>query len=166
MTTNELWTIGIALYGAVVSTFVLGWDAYKWLASGARLKLYASTNMKIIGGFDEDDKTYISLRAYNIGDRPTTITNMGGMYYESWWAAYIFRRKPKDAFIVTSPSQAQPLPYRFEVGSQWMGLLDQSPDLIEMTRTGYLFLTLYTAQVGPGHRTRVHYRKTLSEASR
>lgn len=62
MTTVELWTIGIAAYAAIVSTFVLGWDAYKWLASGAKIDMSASLNMKIIGSIEPDDKTYVSVR--------------------------------------------------------------------------------------------------------
>ena len=159
MTTNELWTIGIAAYAAVVSTFVLGWDAYKWLASGARVDVSASLNMQMIGGAEPDPKTYVSVTAYNVGDRPTTITNLGGMYYDSWWRAYITKRKPKTAFIVSSPSQAQRIPYRFDVGDQWMGFVIQTDDIPKMAEDGYLFFVLYTAQSGRGHRVRVKSKK-------
>ncbi|EUJ09655.1 hypothetical protein Meth11DRAFT_0454 [Methylophilaceae bacterium 11] len=155
MTTAELWTIGIAAYAAVVSTFVFGWDAYKWLASGAKIDVSASLNMKVIGGIEPDEKTYVSVTAYNVGDRPTTITNLGGMYFESWWRAYVTKRKPKTAFIISQPSQGQRIPYRFEVGDQWMGLADQTDDVLEMANEGYLFFILYTTQSGRGHRVRV-----------
>lgn len=159
MTTSELWTIGIAAYAAVVSTFVFGWDAYKWLASGARVYVSASLNMKLVGGATRDPKAYVSVTAYNVGDRPTTITNLGGMYFDSWWHAYITKRKPKMAFIVSSPSQAQRIPYRFDVGDQWMGLVDQTDDILKMAKDGYLFFIIYTAQSGRGHRVRVKSRK-------
>lgn len=112
MTTSDLWTIGIAAYAAVVSTFVLGWDAYKWLASGAKVDMSASLNMKMFGGFEPDPKTYVSVTAYNVGDRPTTITNLGGMYFDSWWRAYVTKRKPKMAFIINQPAHTQRIPYR------------------------------------------------------
>src|SRR5258706_14284729 len=108
---NELWTLGIAAYAAVVSTFVLGWDAYKWLVSGPKIDVSASPNMKMFGGSVPEPKTYVSVTAYNVGDRPTTITNLGGMYFDSWWRAYITRRKPSKAFIINQPSQAQRIPY-------------------------------------------------------
>lgn len=152
---NELLTLGIAAYAAIISTFVLGWDAYKWLASGPKVTLSASTSMKIFGGHAPDPKTYISITAMNVGDQPTTITNLGGMYFDSWWRAYIMRRKPKEAFMVTEPSPAQRIPYRFEVGAQWIGLADQTDDIAEKSKTGYLFLILYTAHGGRGHRVRV-----------
>jgi hypothetical protein len=156
--TNELMTLGIAAYAAIVATFLLGWDAYKWLASGARIDLSASSGMQIVGGPVSDPKTYVSVTALNVGDRPTTITNLGGMYFESWWRAYVTQRKPKRAFIITEPSQAQRIPYRFEVGAQWMGMTIQTEDIAEMARNGYLFLILYTASGGRGKRVRIRMR--------
>jgi len=94
----------------------------------------------------------------NIGDQPTTITNLGGMYFESWWRAYVIRKKATEAFIVNEPSQAQRIPYRFEVGAQWIGLADQTEDIVAKAERGYLFLILYTAHGGRGHRVRVKVR--------
>jgi hypothetical protein len=154
-TPNELLTLGVAAYAAVISTFVLGWDAYKWLASGAKIDLKASPNMKIIGGLVLDHSTYISITAWNIGDQPTTISNLGMIYYESWFQAYIKPKKPKESFIVKEPSQTQRIPFRFEVGDQWVGLVIQTDDVNEKINIGYLFLVLYTAGRGHGHRVRV-----------
>lgn len=156
---KDLWTLGIAAYAAVVATFVLGWDAYKWLAAGPKIELSASTGMQILGGAVPDPKTYVSITAYNVGDRPTTITNLGGMYFDSWWRAYVKRRRPSKAFIVTQPSQAQRIPYRFEVGDQWIGLADQTEDIVHMAKNGYLFLILYTTHGGRGHRVRLKIRE-------
>jgi hypothetical protein len=156
---NELLTLAIAAYAAVISTFVLGWDAYKWLAAGAKIDLSANSNMKMFGGTVPDPKTYIMVTAYNVGDQPTTITNLGGMYFDSWWRAYITKRKPTEAFIITEPSQTQRIPYRFEVGDQWMGMADQTDEIFQKAKTGYLFLILYTARGGRGHRVRVKIRE-------
>jgi len=159
---NELWTLGIAAYAAVVSTFVLGWDAYKWLASGPKIDLSVSSGMKRFGGPVPDPNTYVSVTASNVGDRATTITNLGGMYFDSWWRAYIVRRNAKEAFIVSQPSDGQRLPYRFEVGDQWIGLAEQTDDIVRMTKDGYLFLILYTSGSGRGHRARVSVREKNS----
>lgn len=154
---NELLTIAIAAYGAVISTFVLGWDAYKWLAAGPKIELKFSTGMKVIGGAVPDENTYISVTAFNVGDQPTTITNMGGMHFDSWWSAYISKRNPTQAFIVSEPSQTQRIPYRFDVGDQWSGLVIQSEELVNRANNGYLFLILYTAKNGRGNRVRVTF---------
>lgn len=155
---NELLTLIIAAYAAVVSTFVLGWDAYKWIASGAKIDLSVSTGMRVFGGAIEDPNKYISVTARNVGDRPTTITNFGGVYFDSWWRAYVVRRKPSESFIVNQPSQTQRIPYRFEVGDQWIGLTDQADEIFQQAKEGYLFFILYTASGGRGHRVRVKVR--------
>jgi hypothetical protein len=156
---NELLTLGIAAYAAVVSTFVLGWDAYKWLTSGPKVGLSVSMGMQLFGGPVPDPKNYISVTAYNVGDRPTTITNLGGIYFDSWWRAYITPRKFSRAFIINQPSQAQRIPYRFEVGDQWIGLTEQTDDIIQLAKDGYLFLILYTSGGGHGHRIRVKVKE-------
>ncbi len=162
---NELWTLGIAAYAAIVSTFVLGWDAYKWLASGAKIDLSASTGMQVYGGLVPDPKTYVSVTAWNVGDQPTTITNLGGLYFDSWWRAYITRRKCKQAFVITEPSQVQRIPYRFEVGDQWIGMAHQTEDITRMAKDGYLFFVLYTAKGGRGQRVRVKVRPKETEST-
>lgn len=48
MTTNELLTLSIAAYAAIVSTFVLGWDVYKWLDAGPKVRMTASGGMMSI----------------------------------------------------------------------------------------------------------------------
>lgn len=66
------------------STFVLGWDAYKWFLTGPNVRLTASTGMKVVGGGEAASNTYVSAMAANLGDRATTITDLGFMYYEIW----------------------------------------------------------------------------------
>jgi hypothetical protein len=159
---NELLTLGIAAYAAVISTFVLGWDAYKWLASGAKIDLTTSTGMKTYGGFSPDHNIYMTITASNIGDQPTTITNLAMIYYKSWWQAYFKRKKPSESFIVKEPSQTQRIPFRFEVGAQWLGLIIQTDDINQKINNGYLFLVLYTAGGGHGRRVRVKIRQNKS----
>ena len=149
---NESLTLAIAAYAAAVSTFVLGWDAYKWLNQGPKLKLTAQTGMKIVGGGRVDPKTYISATVVNYGDRATTLTNMGFLYYKSWFKAYLRRNRADQAFIVTTPSQAQVLPYRFEAGAQWIGMADQNEGIDRLIREGYLFAVIYSSTSGKGTR--------------
>lgn len=155
MTTNELWTISIAGYAAIISTFVLGWDAYKWLDSGPKVRLTANTNMMLVGGGIDDPNKYISAVAVNLGDRATTITNLGFLYYDSWFKAVFRRKRPDSAFVVATPSQAQMIPYRFEPGAQWQGLAEQDEDIVKMIQNGYLFVVLYHSHGGDGVRCRV-----------
>lgn len=155
MTTNEVLTLGIAAYAAIVSTFVLGWDVYKWLDSGPKVRMTASTGMKIVGKGHVDPNTYVGVTAYNLGDRATTITNLGFVFYESWVKAIFRRKRPDRTFIITVPSQAQVIPYRFEPGAQWMGTAIQDGDVSDMARRGYLYAVLYHSHGGNGVRSRV-----------
>jgi hypothetical protein len=164
MTTNELWTLGIAAYAAVISTFVLGWDAYKWLDSGPKVKLTASSGMKLVGNGQVDPKTYVSATAVNLGDRATTITNLCFIYYESWFKAMVRRKQPDQAFVITVPSHSQPIPYRFEPGAQWMGLVEQDESVVQMSRDGYLFIVLYHSHGGAGSRYRLKPISLLATA--
>ncbi len=159
LTLNETLTLAIAAYAAVISTFVLGWDAYKWLNEGPKVRITAQTGMKIVGGGQIDTKTYISATAVNYGDRATTITNMGFLYYRSWFTAYLRRSQSDQAFIITTPSQAQVLPFRFEAGAQWIGMAIQDEDIDRKIREGYLFVVLYCSTAGKGIRFRLPPRE-------
>ena len=98
LTLNESLTLLIASYAAIISTFVLGWDAYKWLNEGPKVRITAQTGMKIVGGGQIDPRTYVSVTAINFGDRATTITNMGFLYYKNWFKAYFQRNRADKAF--------------------------------------------------------------------
>ncbi|WP_445289069.1 hypothetical protein [Variovorax atrisoli] len=158
LTTNEIWTLSIAGYAAVISTFVLGWDAYKWLSSGPKVRLTASTGMQKMGGAIDDPQTYVSVTATNLGDRATTITNLGFMYYRSRLHATFRPRHPAQAFIIPGPTEAQAIPYRFEAGAQWIGLARQDDDILRMIREGALYAVLYTSHHGWGVRHRLTAR--------
>lgn len=155
MSTNELWTLGIAAYAAIISTFVFGWDAYKWFDSGPKIRLTSSTGIRLIGGYQVDPNIYVSATAVNLGDRATTITNLGFLYYSSWFKAMMRRSGADQAFVIATPSQVQSIPFRFEPGAQWMGLAEQDEKLERMSRDGYLFVVLYHSHRGGVVRHRV-----------
>lgn len=159
MSKNEILTLCIAGYAAVIATFVLGWDAYKWLDSGPKVRLTSSTGMKIVGGYQVDSNKYVSVVAVNLGDRTTTITNLGFEYYGSWFKAHIRRNNADQAFIVTTPSQNQMIPYRFEAGDQWVGLALQDDAIVQMIRDGYLFVVLYHSHGGRGVRRKLNAKE-------
>ena len=167
LTLNETLTLTVAAYAAIVSTFVLGWDAYKWLNEGPKVRITAQTGIKIVGGGQIDPKTYVLVTAVNYGDRATTITNMGFLYYTTWFNANLRRNRTDKAFFITTPSQVHVLPYRFEAGAQWIGMADQSDDVDQMIREGYLFVLLYCSTSGKGIRVRLNRKEhsTVAEAN-
>ena len=81
----ELTGIGIvAWWGAIVATFVLLWDIYKWKTAGPRIRFIVRSGMIIVGDPDREGQTFISAEATNIGDRPTTITNLVVQHYKTY----------------------------------------------------------------------------------
>lgn len=93
-------------------------------------------NMIVIGDPVREGKKYISAEATNIGDRPSTITNLVLQYYETYLS--MLRHKPSQSVIVTNPNTSQPLPYVLHPGSVWRGLALQSSEVEALAMKGYL----------------------------
>ncbi len=126
----------VAWWGAVVATVVLLWDIYKWKTSGPKIKFVVTSGMLVVGDPAREGQSFISAEATNIGDRPTTITNLVFQYYKSYFA--MLRHKPQTSMIVKGPSESQPLPYILQPGSVWRGLCIQTDEIVSFSKTGYL----------------------------
>lgn len=132
----------VAWWGAIIATVVLAWDIYKWKTSGAKIRLLVSSGMSLYGGGVQDENTYITFRVTNVGDRPTTITTIAGKHYKNMWAK--LRNKVTQAFVIPNPTfNHQHLPHMLEVGQEWMGGAEQTSDIEEMAKNGYLFIEVY-----------------------
>lgn len=160
---NDVLTLSVAIYAAVVSSFVFGWDFYKWFVSGPKVRVTIKTGCKFLtvehGVEVRDPKTYIVLDVINVGDRATTITGLRVDYYTNWWSA-ASGRLPKDNRYIVKPSRTKPLPYRLESGDQWIGKAEQDADVINMLAHGFLFFVICDAH---GGRHRVRARLTTKD---
>src|SRR5262245_25050907 len=116
----------VAWWGAILSTIVLAWDIVKWWLSGPRLRITVQTNMKTVNIPEYDGMTLVSTQVDNYGDRPTTITGLGFIYYSTWWK--LLRKQSEGASIVGNPSLSQPIPFELKQGSSWRGLAQQTED--------------------------------------
>lgn len=126
----------VAWWGAIVATIVLLWDIYKWKTAGPRIRFMVRSGMIIVGDPDREGQTFISTEATNIGDRPTTITNLVVQHYETYLT--MLRHKPSKSMIVNNPSALQPLPYVLNPGCVWHGLSLQTPEIEALAMDGYL----------------------------
>jgi len=143
----------LAVWGAAVATLVLIWDIYKWAKSGPRIVLHACPDMKVIGVNEvSEDKTWVSVDAANIGDRPTTITTLGTRYYPSWFEK--LRNKPKYSTVVPSPLSGR-LPYKLGPGERWSGCFEQDRFEEEVYQGGILVVELYTSHAKSPNKVRV-----------
>lgn len=138
LTTTDI----VAWWGAIIATTVLVWETYKWRNSGARIRYFVASGMKTFGGLGGDEKTYITFRVTNIGDRPTTITTVAGKYYKNLWRK--ITNKVDQAFIIPNPAfNHQVTPYVLEAGQEWMGGAEQTVGIEEMAKNGYLIIEVY-----------------------
>jgi hypothetical protein len=148
MTTAEFYTVTIAVYAAIVATFVLAWDIVKWAMQGPKLTVEVQAGMRVYGGDVPDDRNYVVVRVTNRGDRATTITNMGYLLYRDDWVAKISRSGNTFAAIVPNPSPNQPLPFTLAPGAQWVGMGWQDEEITQMARDGCLMCAVYHSHTG------------------
>lgn len=134
------WTLVIAIYGAFAATATLAWDFWKWKSSGPSLEVTLSTGMRSYNVPAYEGKALMLLNVTNRGDRATTITHVGIHRYESTWR--YLRRRPSASFIAPTPNIDFPPPHVLEPGKVWMGILEQSDDIVEMAKTGMLYVGL------------------------
>jgi hypothetical protein len=141
MTSTEI----AAWWGAIVASFVLAWDIYKWLRDGPRLKMRISPNMEIWGDPLREGKTWVSITVTNIGNRPTTIKGVGMEFYKNWYCR--IRNRIEKAAVFPNPNDHFPLPRILNPGEEWMGFIpqeriDKGIDLEEMSQIGHLIIWL------------------------
>ena len=136
----------VAWWGAVVATFILLWDVYKWKTSGPKIRFCAKPGMKTINMPTHDGKTWINATAENIGTRATTITNLGIRYYKNWLTRAL--RKPDSSWVVgmPEPNPNYSIPHVLQPGGVWQGLAEQTEEHEKLSREGHLVCELYYSQ--------------------
>ncbi len=147
----------VAWWGAILSTVVFLWDIYKHRTAGPRLRFTVQTGMETLNMPMYEGKTVILANVTNLGDRPTTITNLGYLYYEK--RKFFRKKKPDKAFVVPSPSSAQQLPFELKPGVLWSGIAIQDSQIEKWATTGILDMILYHSHANKPMRQRVVMRK-------
>ena len=165
MTTSEFYTVTIAVYAAVVATFVLLWDIAKWAMQGPNLVVEVQSGMRMYDSDVPDDRTYVVMRVTNRGDRSTTITNMGYLLYRDDWVAQFNRNGNTFAAIVPNPSPNQPLPYTLAPGVQWVGMGWQDDEITQMARDGCLMCAVYHSHTSNPIRRQIVIREATPTAT-
>lgn len=135
------WAEVIAVYAGVVSTIVLAWDIWKYRHSGPQLDVAVQTGMKMVGDPQFKDKTLMTMRATNRGDRPTTLTHFTLHKYDSWWQ-FVRKRASYNAIVNTWGPGIQRTPHVLQPGEVWTGIADQTADIEQMARDGRVYLGL------------------------
>jgi hypothetical protein len=128
----------LAVYGATLATASVVWQIFTWWHKGAKLRGHASPNMIMIGGDVDDQNTYIGLDVSNVGDAPTTITNVVLLAYSNRFARLMRRTEVKAA--VVNHSLAQTIPYTLPAGSRFMSRVIQAPEVVQWSRDHSLYM--------------------------
>ena len=129
-----------AWVGAIIGTFVLLWDVFKWVHARPRIAVSAAPNMVAYGAAVAvaGEKPCVVVEATNVGDGKTTLTHLVGYYYDSWLKR-IAGRKPTQRIVVPDPRPGQ-LPHVLDRGERWVGLMEQNDELQRMSVEGYLYV--------------------------
>lgn len=131
----------VAIYAAILSTFVFFWQVYVHFREGPRLQVRANPDMKYLEGRQFSKETYIVVNVSNRGSADTTITHVVAFSYDNWWRR--LRDRPSLTFIVNHSSVAYPIPYVLEVGRMFTSMASQTVQLEELSRTTLLYIGVY-----------------------
>lgn len=126
ITINLTLTDILAVWGAFIATMVLIWDIVKWKTSGPRLIFDAKPNWHLYNDLKiPSDENLVMFSVTNIGDRQTTINNIGFYHYKN--RLYKFIKKSDENAIVVNPGGAfnMSFPYILEPGKEWTGIANQ-----------------------------------------
>ena len=149
----------VAWWGAIIATFVLTWDIYKWKTSGPKIYFRTRSNQKAINIPSREGKTWIFITAENNGNRPTTITTVGMRYYKN--SILKFFGKVIQSFVIpgaeATPNQA--IPYVLNPGCIWQGLILQTEEVENFAKNGLLICELYCSHKTKAIKTKIKIKK-------
>lgn len=158
---NNVWQVWVAIYAAIVATGALFLEVRRWIESGPRLALMASTSMLFVRvGEPDTGERYVSVEVSNRGSLPTTITNLCLLQYDSWWRR--FRDKSSWSAVVKDPSlgwiDSGKIPHVVEPGGQWRGFIPQDDELNERINAGHLYAAIFVTHRNRPITTRLRVR--------
>lgn len=135
-------TTFLAWWGALVATSVFVWDVYKWKKTGRpNLNISASGNMQQAHSLNS--QTFIMIRVTNDGDKPTTISIPAFKYYKSKPSRWRKQTPDKEGACLDPANASAPLPHKLEVGSEWVGLINETDELMQWANDGFVYFYIH-----------------------
>jgi hypothetical protein len=120
----------------------LGWNIYTRLTSGPKLRVTVFAGLDMPGA-----PKLLKITVHNTGTGPTTITNIAFETYLSRWVR--FRRKPSDPRVSLDKYQGPPMPYKLDVGDQFMVVMQQNQTFNEWLSSGNLWCVVHSVSTKP-----------------
>ena len=137
---DNIWTLLIAAYAAVVATGALFLEIRRWFETGPRVRFNVMSEAIIIGGLDEDENTYLAITVTNSGTSPTTLTHMLLKEYDNWWDKLRGRSSFSGLVPRAAPLGLRELPAKLDVGDVWHGQAIYNEELDRKAINGNLWV--------------------------
>lgn len=114
-----------AWWGATVASLAFLWNVLAAIRSGPRVKVTVTPEIQVYPiQAPTYEKTFVAVRAVNVGTGKTTITNCAG-YYTTNILGVLLKKYRQPFMINTSNQTGHPIPYILEPGTEWANLADQ-----------------------------------------
>jgi hypothetical protein len=143
MKTTEL----VAWIGASTGVASLIWNIYsKVTANRPRLIVRAYANMVQMPPPPKNSR-FLRITVQNNGTTPTTITNVEFFKMLPLWKRVLFRFRPKmragEIHAVLNDYKGPQIPYKLEIGSEWVGLMEQDASFEDWLNTDTLHCAIH-----------------------
>lgn len=76
----EYFTLGIALWGAVLATIVFGWNLFRDLSDRGKLRVSCYMGLTIVPGVGIEKENQLIWSVTNVGRQPVLLTHIGGRF--------------------------------------------------------------------------------------
>ena len=140
-------TDAIAIYAAVVATFVLVWDIVKfWRTGKPKIVVTMATNIIIVGGVGPlvigGPPKHFRITITNRGDVGTTLTNLTLVAYRTRFHRLKKRSSLFNA-VANNPNTAQPMPMVLGPNHTWTGLIRQESELVTHAKNSAFYFEVW-----------------------
>lgn len=135
-----------AWWGAIVASLVFGWEIWKHVRSGPRLRITVSPNMVTAGNGVISKVQMIFVTVVNCGDQATELTHFLGVHYRT--KIDMWTGKKGRTFIIPRNGAGPEVPFRLEPGSRWTGGIEQGSMVEDFGAKGVLCCGVIDAASG------------------
>lgn len=136
----------VAITALVLSLISGFFSIYVWWRSHVHARFTVQLNTVFVGGGAnaQEEKPHVCFRVTNIGDKPFTLKGVYGKHWPSRWNKQM-RKKPKCMYFPCRDAYGkQNVPARIDVGEEWIGFVQQTPEIEAMLVEYTIFEASYT----------------------
>ncbi|MBU1882355.1 hypothetical protein KKA08_09975 [bacterium] len=129
-----------AWWGAIIASFVLIWDIFKWRKSGPKIIATARRGWKTFNIPQTEGHKLIHVTATNTGDRATTLTVMGLHWYPE--GSTLADKTKRQTYVVMGIQGFDKIPQKIEPGDVWTNVIIEHEKIAPLLTKGMLVVAL------------------------